>query len=491
MADWQIPGFLEAINGRLHVDGIDTIPLAATFDTPLFVFSEDRIRHNCHEIRHAFQQWRFTTRIFYASKANSNLSLLHIIRDAGLDIEVNSGGELYKALRVGFTPDQIIFNGVAKTEQELREAIATAVFCINVDSRYELDRIIAIAASLNKKANIALRIVPGVETGSHGGLETGTNASKFGISESELLPAYRLALDEADHLNLLGLHIHIGAQTVQTGKFRAGFETLLLRAAQCYALSGQPFATLNIGGGLPVPFIKPGDETVGMQIVTDPGHALGDLVSMLQAGPSPDDVARETIGRLAAGEFDQLLDDRAPGFRQTLESTQFILEPGSRVMADTAVLLTRVQNHKIRPGVEGHWLLLDAGFNTLLDTFSYNWYYHMGSANRAADPHQTFYRLGGPLCDSGDIYHDSELLGRLPDLYALPEDLVPGDLLAFFDVGAYTLEQMCQYNGQRRAAALVVRSAGDVHLIRRRDTYSDLIEQDIEIYPVSRKPEIE
>ncbi len=491
MADWQIPGFLEEINGRLHVNGVDMIPLADSFGTPLFVFSEDRIRHNCREIQSAFQQWRFKTRVFYASKANSNLSLLHIIRDAGLDIEVNSGGELYKALKVGFSPDQIIFNGVAKTEQELREAISSAVFCINVDSVYELGHIAEIAAALNKRANIALRMVPGVETGSHGGLETGTHASKFGISEHELMAAYQQAISAPDRLNLLGLHIHIGAQTVETSKFRAGFETLLIRAAECYALSGKPFATLNIGGGLPVTFIKPGDTTVGVQILDDPDHPLGDLVSMLQAGPSPADVARETIGRLADGEFDQLLDEIAPGFCQTLENTQFLLEPGSRVMADTAVLLTRVQNHKKRPNGEGRWLLLDAGFNTLLDTFSYNWYYHMGSANRAADPHETFYRLGGPLCDSGDIYHDSEMLGRLPDLYALPENLAPGDLLVFFDVGAYTLEQMCQYNGQRRAAALIVQADGAVHLIRRRDSYPDLIEQDIEINPGSSKLEIE
>ena len=174
MGNWQIPGFLEAINGRLHIDNVDGVPLANSFGTPLFVFSEDRIRHNCAEIGNAFQQWPFKTQIFYASKANSNLSILHIIRDAGLDIEVNSGGELYKALQVGFSPQQIIFNGVAKTEQELREAISNGMFCINVDSVYELEQIIRIAADLQTRANIALRMVPEVETGAHGGLETGT-----------------------------------------------------------------------------------------------------------------------------------------------------------------------------------------------------------------------------------------------------------------------------------------------------------------------------
>jgi diaminopimelate decarboxylase len=491
MANWQIPGFLDEIDGRLHIDGVDVIPLAESFGTPIFIFSEDRIRHNCAEVQTAFQQWQFKTQVFYASKANSNLSILHIIRDAGLDIEVNSGGELYKALKAGFSPDQIIFNGVAKTEQEIREAISSTVFSINVDSLYELGRIAEIAAALNMRANIALRMVPDVETGSHGGLETGTHASKFGISQHELLPAYQQAIDDPLHLNLLGLHIHIGAQTIETSKFTAGFETLLRLAAECFAHSGKPFSTLNMGGGYPVTFIKPGDETVSAQIIADPDHPLGDLVSMLRAGPSPADIARETIGRLAAGQFDQMLDRIAPGFRKTVAGTRFLLEPGSRVVADTAVLLTTIHNHKKRLYGAGHWLLLDAGFNTLLDTFSYNWYYHLGSANRAADPHDTFYRLGGPLCDSGDIYHDSEMLGRLPELYALPENLAAGDRLMFFDVGAYTLEQMCQYNGQRRAAALLVRSAGDVRLIRRRDNYSDLIEQDVDIYTDSNNPEIE
>ena len=491
MSNWQIPGYLEAVDGRLHVDGVDAVPLAAEFGTPLFVFSENRIRHNCGEIEEAFRQWPFKTRIFYASKANSNLSILHIIRDAGLDIEVNSGGELYKALEVGFTPRQIIFNGVAKTESELRQAIAGEIFCINVDSAYELEQIIAIAAQLGQKANIALRMVPEVETGAHGGLETGTNASKFGIAGEEFMSVYERALAAEEQVNLQGLHIHLGAQTVETAKFRAGFESLLHRAARCYAHSGKPFALLNLGGGLPVSFIKPGDEIAAGQIVDGSEHHLGDLVSMLQAGVTPADVAAETIGCLAEGAFDAMLAETAPGFRRTLDDTLFILEPGTRVTADTAVLLTRVQNHKIRSRGGGHWLLLDAGFNTLLDTFSYNWYYHLGSADRADDAHQAFYRLGGPLCDSGDIYHDSEKLGRLPEVYALPEGLGPGALLAFFDVGAYTLEQMCQYNSQARAAAVLIQANGSARLIRRRDSYADLIGQDIEIIPDSIVPEMQ
>lgn len=203
---------------------------------------------------------------------------------------------------------------------------------------------------------------------------------------------------------------------------------------------------------------------------------------MLKAGPSPSDVANDTLGRLAEGDIDRYLNQLSPGFRATLSDTTFLLEPGSRVMADSAVLLTRINNQKSRPNDPADWLLLDAGFNILLDTFSYNWYFQVGSANRAAASQESNYHLGGPLCDSGDIFHDSEMLGRLPELYALPPNLVPGELLVFFDVGAYTLEQMCQYNGQRRAAALIIKADGSMGLIRRRDSYFDLIRHDIQIF---------
>jgi diaminopimelate decarboxylase len=476
---WQTPGYLEKIDGILRIDGVNAIDLAERYGTPLFVFSEARIRHNVQEIKSAFQHPLMKTRVFYASKANSNLAVLQIIKDAGLDVEVNSGGELYKALKVGFRPDQIIFNGVAKTEREISEAVERQIFCINVESSYELDQILRIARRLGTRADIALRMVPEVKIGTYSSIETGTHETKFGISEGELLDSYRGALRHPEHLALIGLHMHIGAQIINPEKYKAGFSALLTKAAALYEATGHWVSHLNIGGGLPVPFVKKGDEYLSQLIISDPSHQLGNVYDMLKADASPEDVAQATIGQLEDGRFCQMLDSLAEGFQKVLPDICIILEPGTRVVADTAVLLTTIQNYKERPMTGDTWLLLDAGFNTLLDILAYNWYFHAIAANKADGRAERPYKLAGPLCDSGDVYHDSEGLGRLPDNRMLPDGMKPGDAIAFLDVGAYTLEQMCQYNGQPRAAALLIRQDGNVQVIRRRETYEDLVSHDV------------
>ena len=124
---WAIPGYLEAREGRLFIDGVDTAALAREHDTPLFVFSERRVRSNVGRLRRAAERVKHPVRFFYASKANSTMGLLSAVRDAGIDCEVNSGGELFKALRAGFRPDQIIFNGTSKSEQEIDEAIGAGI----------------------------------------------------------------------------------------------------------------------------------------------------------------------------------------------------------------------------------------------------------------------------------------------------------------------------------------------------------------------------
>src|SRR5215212_7326750 len=134
-----IPGYLEAREGRLFIDGADSAALAREFDTPLFVFSERRVRSNVGRLQAAAERVGHPVRFFYASKANSTMGLLSVVRDAGADCEVNSGGELFKALRAGFRPDQIVFNGTSKTPQEIDEAVAAGIYSINADSVYEIE----------------------------------------------------------------------------------------------------------------------------------------------------------------------------------------------------------------------------------------------------------------------------------------------------------------------------------------------------------------
>ncbi|MBA3534561.1 MAG: hypothetical protein H0T73_21795, partial [Ardenticatenales bacterium] len=421
MASWEVPGYLEAREGVLHMEGLNATGLAAQHGTPLFLFSERKLRENIAEIRRAFQGFLLPSRLFYASKANSNLAILQLVRESGIDVEVNSGGELYKVLAAGFQPEQIIFNGVAKREEELRYAIEQQIYCINVDSAYELSRVLKMARQLKQRAAIALRMVPEVWGETHGGIETGTQNSKFGIAQEELLDCYRAALRYPAALFLRGLHMHIGAQIENPAKHEAGFKALLRAAATLRTATGYLVPLLNMGGGLPVSFLK------------EENPAL----------PSPATVAESTVGLLEEDDFRQELEALSPGICEALTHCTLAVEPGTRIVANSAILLTTVENHKTRPATGDSWLLLDAGFNTLLDTLAYNWYFHILAATNASSPATTPYKLGGPLCDSGDIFHDSEGLGRLPDHRFLPASLGPGDLLAFLDVGGYTLEQMC------------------------------------------------
>ncbi|NLK72091.1 MAG: diaminopimelate decarboxylase, partial [Clostridiales bacterium] len=171
---------LETKGGHLFFDGKDLVEIAKNYGTPVYVFSERRLKENVREILDAFRHYHPNTTLHYASKCEATIANLQIIREAGSDIEVNSGGELYKALYAGFTPEQIIFNGVAKTVSELEYAINQGIKSINVDSLFEMKRIIETAKRLDKKANVTVRFVPEVSTGVVKGNETGTHETKFG-----------------------------------------------------------------------------------------------------------------------------------------------------------------------------------------------------------------------------------------------------------------------------------------------------------------------
>src|SRR2546423_6479110 len=157
---WAIADYLETRDGHLTINGVDALALVRAHGSPLYVFSEPRIRANVARLKHAADAVRHLVRFCYASKANSCMAVLKVVRDTGIDIEVNSGGELFKALRAGFRPAQIIFNGTSKTDEELDEAIRAGIFSINVDSIYEIDLVAAAARRQNRRANITLRLVP-------------------------------------------------------------------------------------------------------------------------------------------------------------------------------------------------------------------------------------------------------------------------------------------------------------------------------------------
>jgi D-ornithine/D-lysine decarboxylase len=468
---WTIPGFLEAReNNHLFISGVDATALSYKYGTPLFVFSEARIRSNIARLQDAAKQVDRPIKFCYASKANSNMAVLKVVRAAGIDVEVNSGGELFKALRVGFKPSQIIFNGTSKTNEELDEAVRAGIYAINVDSIYEIelveDAVRRARSELNAgmpPARIALRLVPEIGTRSHLGLQTALLTSKFGISSSEVLDAFRRGLQHPDLIHVCGIHIHVGSQTPDVEPFAEAFKSMWNHLMTIHRETGHTLEHINLGGGIPVNYLR--DRSQADQL---PEHER----DMLGANLEPSAVLSEAL-RVARESA------RDAEAEHLLDRVTILLEPGRSVIADSGVVLTTVRNIKRRPETDDVWLLTDAGYNILLSMNNYKWYYHLISASRAIEPTDAQYKVAGPLCDSGDVYFDIERHGRLPDYRLLPRDVKPGEVLALLNSGAYSLAQMFPYNGRPLPPAVMVRDGGKVDLIRRRDTYEDLIVSDV------------
>src|SRR5437868_10863640 len=467
---WAIPGYLEAREGRLFIQGVDSEALAREHDTPLFVFSEPRVRSNVARLKRAAERVAHPVRFFYASKANSVMRLLSTLRDAGIDCEVNSGGELFKALRAGFRPDQIIFNGTSKTDDELDEAVRAGIYAINVDSIYEIELVEEAVrrarADLNSglpPARIALRLVPEIGTRSHLGLQTALLTSKFGISSSEVLDAFRRGLQNPELIHVCGIHIHVGSQTPDVEPFAEAFRSMWNHLMAIHRETGHTLEHINLGGGIPVNYLR--DRSQADQL---PEHER----DMLGAELEPSAVLKEALRVARESARDAEAEHR-------LDRVTILLEPGRSIIADAGVVLTIVRNIKRRPETDDVWLLTDAGYNLLLSMNNYKWYYHLISASRSCEPLESEYKVAGPLCDSGVVYFDIERHGRLPDYRLLPRDVKPGEVLALLNGGAYSLAQMFPYNGRPLPAAVLVREGGRVELIRKRDTYEDLLMNDV------------
>ncbi len=460
---WQIEGSLETRNGHLTIDGTDVVELARQFGSPLFVFSEKRIRHNIDRLKRVTDVIDCPLKLCYAAKAMSTLGILRAVKDAQCDIEVNSGGELWKALKAGFTGDQITFNGTSKEAWEIELAIENDIYAIQVDSLFELSLIEQAAKRLGKCANASLRLVPEIESDTHSGLQTALLTSKFGMMPDE---AYAAVAAHADspHINICGVHLHIGSQNPDPTVYTAAFETLFSSLVRVFSKTGQKLQHINLGGGFPVRYLD------GEMADLDPKQR-----AMLAAVYEPADAIRpawEAVRRAA----------ETAGAEHLLDGLTLLLEPGRSIIADTGICLTTVRNVKSRPNAErgeDRWLLTDAGFNILLSMETYKWYYELISAERANAAHDTLYKVAGPLCDGGDVYFDIEGEDRLPEFRKLPSNIQPGEILALLNCGAYSLSQASQYNARFLPAVVLIKADGNPTLIRRRDNFEDLVAADL------------
>jgi diaminopimelate decarboxylase len=455
---WTIPGYLEIQNNHLQINGVDAVELAKEFDTPLFVASAPRIRHNIARLLEAASHHK-KIKLCYASKANNTLGVLRVVRAAGIDVEVNSGGELFRALRAGFRPDQIEMNGIAKTEREIAEAIDAGVYAINVDSPFELELIEQAAAQTGKRANATIRLVAGVGTRSHAGLQTALYTSKFGVSPAHARKMMIQALKRPELINLVGLHIHVGSQTPDPEPYVEALAAMWDHLLWLRRETGHKLQHINIGGGIPVNYLR--DDTHAEEIGDAERDMLGADLTSAQMMEAAVDAVRSSA--------------REAGAEYLLDELEIVMEPGRAVIADAVTILTKVRNVKCRPETGENWALTDAGYNLMLSMVMYQWYYHAIDASRAAEPPASRYRMAGPLCDGGDVYFDLHGEGRLPDCRLLPANVEVGEVIAMLNTGAYTMSQMTAYNGRPFPAAVMVEEGCKVQVIRKRDSYEDLI----------------
>jgi len=372
---WEIENFLEVKENHLHIDGVDTVSLAREYGTPLFVFSEQRIRSNIARLENVREVIDCPLKLCYAAKAMSTMAILRTVKEAGCDIEVNSGGELWKALEIGFRGDQIIFNGTSKEVWEIENAINAEIYAIQVDSLYELSLIEETAKRLCKRANVSLRLVPEIESDTHSGLQTALLTSKFGMMPDEAFSALRRYRD-SEVLNLCGIHLHVGSQNPDRKVYAEALDKLFESLLQIFQESGIRLRHVNLGGGFPVDYLRgkvPPPMSDEMRKLVDESERMMDQAiargyfesrradGAVIRGPVPKEIkeraARETM--LAAGYSpDSAIAEawrqvrskiEAAGAEHLIADLTVLLEPGRSIIADAGVCLTSVRNVKKRP----------------------------------------------------------------------------------------------------------------------------------------------
>jgi len=429
------------------------VKLSQHYPGPFFIYSAREIQRNIDEIRTAFSR-HSTTRICYASKACSLLEILHVVRKTGISIEANSANEIRRCRVAGFIGAEIVYNGVVKQPDELDYAIREQVHAINVDSEYELDLINEISQRLKVVARICLRVEPNVKADTHEGLMTAFRA-KSGVDLSD---AHRLcgAALKMPYVKLCGLHMHVGDQVPDAAPFRDATKVLVNLAKSIEQEFQFKFEMINVGGGIPTPY----------RYSTDKGSG----------GPA------NMQPKMGAADFAAAVIDVVHEWRADIE---ICIEPGRKVVGSAALLVTHIvgKKHKTllneQGAVEGHveWRMLDAGFNLVPDYK--DWYYYVYNASRIDQPHQQKVKLGGPLCDGGDYFR----IGPVGDQFLLPTASDVGDVVVFLDVGAYQIESQTSYNGYARTAVLLIDDDGKAILIRRQETFDDmlLLERDLAV----------
>ena len=409
-------------DGQLACEEVPLARVVETTGTPTFVYSARTALMHLAHLEQAFAP--LAPLICFSVKANGNLSVLRLLAQAGSGFDVVSGGEIFRALRAGGSPEKIVYAGVGKTDAEIEYALKQDVLMFNVESLPELEAIDAVAARLGKRARVALRVNPDVDAHTHSYVTTGKKENKFGLIVEMALAIAREALPRLKHVELRGVHAHIGSRITETGPYAGMIERVIEFAESCRVV-GHPLTHLNMGGGFGI--FYPGEEAL-------PAEAFAKVV--------------------------------VEPVRQT--GLKLIMEPGRFIIGNAGVLLTRVIY--VKESGPRRFVIVDAGMNDLIRPALYEAEHYIWPIDSTVDP-----RSGGvgdlPLADIvGPICETSDFLALARPFPAVKR----GDVLAVFGAGAYGMTMSSNYNARPRAAEVLVRG-DEARVVRRRETWEDLV----------------
>jgi diaminopimelate decarboxylase len=421
-------------NGLLHCEDVPVPALAEKFGTPLYVYSTRTLLHHLAQIQRAFAA--VEPLICYSVKTNGNLSICRLMAENGAGFDVTSGGELYRALKAGGSGDKIVFAGVGKTADEFQCALENRVRLFNVESEAELHALGAVAGKIGKApAPVALRVNPSLPPKTHVKTDTSVKGTKFGLDIESILDVAKSVVGNPN-VKVVGLHMHLGSPIISTQPYREGINKGLQLIDQLRQ-QGHPIEYLNMGGGFGIHYRK-------------------------QEAPPADAFAEVII----------------PAVKKA--GCKLVLEPGRFIVGNAGILVSRVIYTKDSGGK--HFIIQDAAMNDLIRPTLYDSFHRIWPVQPAAGfpappedyeaeiPGTMKNDVVGPVCESGDFLARDR---RLP-----PVD--NGDLLATFSAGAYGMSMASNYNGRPRAAEVLV-DGSKPRLIRRRETYEDLVRPELEI----------
>lgn len=419
-------------NGHLILGGVDAVTLAKKYGTPLVVYDVEEIRKTIKKFKQSFEQSNLKFAISYASKAFATIAMYQVLKQEGLHTDVVSGGELYTALKAGFPADKISFHGNNKSKSELEMAVENNIGVIIIDNFYEIKLLKEVLEEKQATVNVMLRLTPGISAHTHKYDQTGQVDSKFGFDvESKQHDQALKEVLSIPQMNLIGIHAHIGSQIFGVEGFEMLAKKLVSIAADWKKEFNYTPQILNMGGGFGISY-NDDDEPIGANVFIEK------IISTVKA------------------ESD----------KAGLSLPEIWIEPGRSIVGPAGFNLYTVGSRKDIPGLTSY-INVDGGMGDNIRPALYQAKYEAVVANKMDQATAEVDHIAGKYCESGDILIDKQ---------ALPQ-VVPGDIIAMLDTGAYGYSMASNYNRNPRPAVVFVENGKD-KLVVKRETYDDLIKLD-------------